>query len=84
MMLSGRAFDLGPTLVTYRARQVFVAKDFADLQRRYGVTVVEPASILCASGRCAVADGGRPLYRDHHHLSAFGAAHLARLFAKVL
>jgi hypothetical protein len=84
MMLTGRTFDLGPTLAAYRMRQAFVERDFTALSRRYGVAVVEPAALLCASGRCAVAADGRPLYRDHHHLSVFGAETLAPLFDKVL
>jgi hypothetical protein len=84
MMLNGQSFELGPTLAAYRSRQAFVERAIADLSRRYGAAIVEPALILCASGRCEVSASGHPLYRDHHHLSAFGALHLSPLFAKVL
>jgi peptidoglycan/LPS O-acetylase OafA/YrhL len=84
MMLNGTLFDLGPTLAAYQARQAFVAKDFAALAQHNGVTVAEPSLILCASGRCAVSANGEPLYRDHHHVSTFGALHLRALFAKFL
>jgi hypothetical protein len=38
---------------------------------------------MCASGHCALMQDGKPLYIDHHHLSAFGAGTLAPLFAPV-
>jgi len=84
MMLRGRYFDAGPTLAAYRSRQAFVEREFARLAQRYRLTIAEPASILCVGGRCAVAADGRPLYRDHHHLSVFGADRLAPLFSKLL
>lgn len=84
LALTGAVLDIRPTLAAYRLRQAFVARDFAALKQRYGVTILEPASILCTTSRCAVADAGRPLYRDHHHLSVFGAEHLAPLFESVL
>jgi peptidoglycan/LPS O-acetylase OafA/YrhL len=84
MMLNGTSFDLGPTLSAYRARQAFVERDFTDLARRYGVAIAEPALVLCAGGHCAVTADGQPLYRDHHHLSTFGALYLRPLFAKIL
>ncbi len=77
--LGAAPVEIRPTREAYRARQEFVAKDLAALQRRSGVAVIAPAAILCGSGLCAVEDGGRPLYRDHHHLTVFGAMRLAPL-----
>ncbi|MEJ1968879.1 MAG: acyltransferase family protein [Rhizomicrobium sp.] len=74
------AADRRPTRDGYAVRNAFVLRDFADLRRRYAVTVVDPAAALCATGRCTLARDGRPLYVDHHHLSALGALTLAPLF----
>ncbi|WP_311266826.1 acyltransferase family protein [Sphingobium sp. WCS2017Hpa-17] len=38
-----------------------------------GVRMIDPIAALCASGRCAIEQGGRPLYFDSHHLSVAGA-----------
>jgi hypothetical protein len=46
------------------------------MKQRYGVTVLYPHHILCASGACEFALNDRPLYRDEHHLSVFGAMKL--------
>lgn len=72
--------DLRPPLAAYRARNTFVLRDMADLQKQYRIAVIQPADVLCASGRCALMRDGRPLYVDHHHLSVFGALQLSGLF----
>jgi peptidoglycan/LPS O-acetylase OafA/YrhL len=81
--LHGLAADRRLTRAQYLARNGTVLRDFADLARRYGVTLVDPAAALCASGRCALAADGRPLYIDHHHLSVVGALTVSGLFDPV-
>lgn len=76
----GSHAHLGPSLSDYRARNAFVLRDLANLHETYGVTIVDPASVLCATGRCALMRDGKPLYFDHHHMSAYGALQLAGLF----
>ncbi len=66
--LSGSAVDIRPTLATYLARQKPVFDIFAEMQRRYGVTIIYPHKILCAGWRCRVMLDGEPIYRDSHHL----------------
>jgi hypothetical protein len=39
--------------------------------------------VFCDSAACNVALNGRPLYRDAHHLSVFGARQLTPLLASV-
>jgi peptidoglycan/LPS O-acetylase OafA/YrhL len=43
---------------------------------------LDPAEILCKSGRCAWEEDGHPLYIDSHHLSRRGALLLAPLFER--
>lgn len=45
--------------------------------RSLGVTIVEPAEILCKGENCAIARAGQPLYFDAHHLSLSGARLIA-------
>jgi hypothetical protein len=67
----------------YRERQKFVLSTFAQMNRRYGAQIVYPDRVLCGGTACRVALNGRPLYRDAHHLSVFGAKQLAPLLASI-
>lgn len=67
----------------YRERQKFVLWAFAQMRKHYGAQIVYPDRVLCSSGACEVALNGRPLYRDAHHLTTFGAYQLAPLLAQV-
>jgi peptidoglycan/LPS O-acetylase OafA/YrhL len=71
--------DLAPTHAAYLNRQAFVMALVGRLQASYGLRVVRPDGVLCTSVVCPVEEGGRPLYRDDHHLSRFGAMKLAPL-----
>jgi peptidoglycan/LPS O-acetylase OafA/YrhL len=79
--------DVGKMKVSFRAylqRQSFVLATFARMHQLYGVTVIYPHEILCATGTCAVSLDGVPLYRDEHHLSVFGALRLEPLMTGIL
>jgi peptidoglycan/LPS O-acetylase OafA/YrhL len=81
--LAHRAVDIRPTLAAYRARQEGVLAALAELRQKYNVAIVDPAAALCAAGHCAVEAQGRPLYVDHHHLSAFGAKTISDIFGGI-
>jgi hypothetical protein len=53
------------------------------MHKRYGADVVYPDRVFCKNEACRVSMHGRPLYRDAHHLSVFGAHQLAPLLASV-
>ncbi len=74
---------LTTSTAAYRERQKFVLWAFAQMHRRYGAEVVYPDRVLCSASVCKVALNGRPLYRDAHHLSVFGAKQLTPLLAEV-
>ena len=48
-----------------------------------GQSIVNPQDVLCDKALCHVTLNGRPLYRDEHHLSNFGAMQITPLVAKV-
>lgn len=70
--------DLG----SYLKHQKFVLDTVAEMKRRYGATVIYPHRILCATGNCEFAVNDRPLYRDEHHLTVYGAMQLVPLFVQ--
>ena len=80
----GSAFDPSPTRAQYLSRQAFVFSVFDRLKTRYGVTVVRPDTVLCASGICEVQAEGHLLYRDNRHLSRFGALLLVDLLSRAI
>jgi peptidoglycan/LPS O-acetylase OafA/YrhL len=66
------------------ARQHYVLYAFAQMKACYpDVALVNPQDVLCDKRLCHVALNGRPLYRDEHHLSNFGAMQIVPLIAKV-
>ena len=71
---------LGRTASEHRARQRFVAGTFRKLADGRSVRLVDPAEVLCASGRCLTSRDGRSLYIDYRHLSTFGAMQLRDFF----
>jgi peptidoglycan/LPS O-acetylase OafA/YrhL len=81
--IHGSHIDRRPSAASYRARNAFVLDDLAALRMKYGVTVVDPAELMCATGHCELTRGGKPLYFDHHHLSVYGAQQLTGLFASL-
>ena len=82
--LSGSGVDIRPTLSQYLARQKPVFDIFESMHRRYGATVVYPHTVLCKGGHCRVTLGGRPIYRDSHHMVFAGVELLRPLFAPLL
>jgi peptidoglycan/LPS O-acetylase OafA/YrhL len=67
----------------FRRRNAPVEKVFAELSKKYVFDVVSPARLLCSETSCLAQIGGRPLYRDDDHLSAFGAEQLVRAIEEI-
>lgn len=73
MRMEGDARTPYTSLRRYLRRQKFVFDAMDRMKARYGAQILYPYKILCATGRCELALNDRPLYRDSHHLSVFGA-----------
>jgi peptidoglycan/LPS O-acetylase OafA/YrhL len=82
MKLAGDERDMSQPLAVFLRRQHFVRLAFAQMQKDYGARVVYPDQVLCSAVSCKVTQNGTPLYRDEHHLSAYGARLLEPLLAK--
>ncbi len=82
LRLAGDRRELTRSLSTYFKRQKFVFFALTRMRQSYGATVLYPHQILCATGVCEFALKDRPLYRDEHHLSVFGALRLIPIVAQ--
>ena len=60
----------------YLARQAPVRATLASLARQPGVSIVDPASLVCPDSACRVMKDGILLYRDDDHLSRAGVREL--------
>ena len=76
--------DIAPSLRDYMTRQEFVFATADRMKKTYGISVVDPSVVLCTTDKCVLEIAGKPLYRDYHHLSDFGAMQLVPLLAPVM
>jgi len=71
----------GPSLAAHRDAQAVVDAALQRLAAEGLVTLLDPAPLLCDGRRgCLVAEHGRPLYRDRHHLTDHAALRMVPLF----
>ena len=68
--------DCGTALRTQREMYNSVLPVKAAIARFVPVIRVDEA--FCSTGRCVVADDGKPLYLDRGHLSQHGSLYMAR------
>lgn len=78
----GRPTEISPTTEAYLARNAHILGLFNSLAGE-GVKILHPYKTLCSSERCAVEQGGVPLYADEHHLSVAGARAIHAVFEPV-
>jgi hypothetical protein len=81
--LSGDAKRVFVPRKAFERRQRVTLPLFHELARQPGVTALFPQRYMCGPKRCRVAIDGRPLYRDEHHLSVFGARQLEPMVAGI-
>lgn len=55
----------------------------AALAAKYGLGLIDPASVLCEGTHCAIARDGHPIYFDAGHVTLYAALHSAGLFEPV-
>lgn len=71
----------GPSFAAHREAQAVVDAALQRLADEGLVTLLDPAPLLCHDSQgCLVAEQGRPLYRDRHHLTDHAALRMAPLF----
>ena len=67
----------------YERRHARILAYFRDLRKRYPVTLIEPADVLCRGASCAIRDRYGPRYFDHNHLTVRTAKALAPLYEPI-
>jgi peptidoglycan/LPS O-acetylase OafA/YrhL len=72
--------DLGTSRAAYEVQQRSVTQLFRQFQQQYGLRILKPQDILCSGGRCAIARGEAPFYRDNEHLATTGAMTVEPIF----
>lgn len=80
----GGAPPEGPPADAVRARGDGARRLLAAVAEGTGATVLHPEDTLCTGERCAVLDGGVPLYLDSNHLSDAGARRLSPVLGALL
>ncbi|MHB2063059.1 acyltransferase family protein [Pseudomonas monsensis] len=79
------AQGLGRPLNEHLARQRFFTELFGSMSAADpGVHVIDPTSLMCKDGLCAIDVDGHSQYKDADHLSDVGSARLSPLFAPLL
>lgn len=73
----------GPTLQAYQQRNSLVIGALERAAKRCGITLLDPAPLLCPGGVCLSEQQGRPLYGDDDHLSESGNKLLVPLLRPV-
>jgi len=79
----GLDMDFRITRAQYDAQQSSAAEIFERLRKKYEFQILQPQELLCASGRCAVANNDDSLYEDDEHLSALGAMVTEPVFERI-
>lgn len=75
----------GPSLAAHREAQAAVDAALQRMADEGLVTLLDPAPLLCDDTQgCLVAEQGRPLYRDRHHLTDHAALRMAPLFGSAV
>lgn len=82
-MSLGMNGEVSITMADYKKRNAWIWEAQDEAARRCGITVLDPSSVLCRDGSCYGLRNGRPVYFDDDHLSEYGNALLAPLFAPV-
>jgi len=68
------------SLERHESQQADVTMVIASLQRTHGISVLDPAAHICPDTMCVVAENGRTLYQDRHHLTDAGGRKFNNVF----
>lgn len=84
MMLYGRYNDHSISLSDYQQRSSRINHILYDVADKCQAKVLDPAAVLCSSGKCISQHQQQPLYSDGDHLNEYGSQLLKPLFKRVI
>jgi len=72
------------TLASHKKRQIEITGAVTALQDSYDIHLLSPDTYLCPNAICLVAEHGRTLYRDKHHLTDAASRRFRKIFESLL
>jgi len=72
------------TLASHEKRQIEITAAITALQSFYDINFPYPDMHLCSNAMCLVAERGRTLYRDKHHLTDAASRRFRKIFESLL
>ncbi|WP_109441523.1 acyltransferase family protein [Acinetobacter haemolyticus] len=83
-LFSSKLQDPSITFKAYQARTEKVNAILDRVAAKCGAHILNPAAILCETGKCIAEYQGQPIYRDGDHLSEYGNKLLTPMFKAAL
>ncbi len=71
----------GLTLSEHKKNQSRINYLLQDIARKYELMTLDPADLMCGVSGCLIADQGRAMYRDRHHITDDAAIYYRYLFS---
>lgn len=83
-LINQKNIDLSLSSAKYYKDNIEIRKIINDSAKQCGVTVLDPAEILCKKSKCIAQYNNRPIYQDGDHLSEYGNKLLTPLFKSII
>ncbi|MCU4539385.1 acyltransferase family protein [Acinetobacter bereziniae] len=83
-LINQKNIDLSLPSDKYYKDNIEIRKIINDSAKQCGVTVLDPAEILCKKSKCIAQYNNRPIYQDGDHLSEYGNKLLTPLFKSII
>ena len=80
----GGAPVFGPTLSEHTKAQRRIYQLLNEVAEKYSLMLIDPAVLMCGSDGCLMANKGRSLYRDKHHITDDAAIQYKDIFKSLL
>lgn len=71
----------GPTLNEHKKTQSRVYYLLQVIAKKHELMILDPADLMCGVSGCLIADKGRAVYRDRHHITDDAAIYYRDLFS---
>ncbi|MCS4300059.1 MULTISPECIES: acyltransferase family protein [Acinetobacter] len=83
-LINQKEIDLSLPSTKYYEDNIEIRRIINNAAKQCGVTVLDPAEILCKNSKCIAQYNNRPIYQDGDHLSEYGNKLLIPLFRGII